>query len=216
MSELAPEAGGKCEELALLVRRAAELGCQRVTLHVPKVRKCDFAGERDALLAQAGRVLAPLAQSRIAIGIENMHWTAGDTEETRRYGCTIGECREWLALMRQALPECAVGFHLDIGHARNNGVWASRQPVGAWYAALGRELNGMHIHQVRRNPDGSFSNHQALTGFYDPLIALGGLFLAWRGGILNHVPMFLEVRGNGGPASYEALTAALDGPSARA
>ena len=209
LSELAPAQDGAEAELAATVRRAVELGCQRVTLHVPRVGKCDYPAERDALLAQAGRVLAPLAEAGIAIGVENMHWKAGDTEETRRFGCTIEECREWIALLRRTLPGATVGFHLDIGHARNNGVWGSRQPLGLWYAALGGELNGMHIHQVEQKADGTFGNHRELTGFYDKLITLSGLFYAWNHGVIRQVPMFLEVLGTGGMASYSALTGKL-------
>ena len=58
---------------------------------------------------------------------------------------------------------------------------------------MGGLVNGWHLHQVAYH-DGKFTNHTPLTGWYDKLISLGGLFMALRAGQLNHAPMFLESR----------------------
>ena len=54
-------------------------------------------------------------------------------------------------------------------------------------------VNGWHLHQVASG-HGTFNNHAPLTGWYDKLISLGGLFMALRAGQLNDAPMFLESR----------------------
>ena len=133
--------------------------------------------------------------------------TPGETPDTRSFGYTPEECRTLLADLRR-IPGLAIGFHLDIGHARNNAPYSSLFPVGSWYEQLGAECNGMHLHQVVLDAQGTMHNHKPLLGFFDKLIALSSLILARRDGLLRPAPMFLEVRDGQGPASYSALAAA--------
>ena len=183
---------------------ARALGCDRVTLHVPKLKADALAVYRDAVTDAYARALAPLAGTDTAIGIENMHMTPGETPATRSFGYTPEECQTLLADLRR-IPGLAIGFHLDIGHARNNAPYSTLFPVGSWYEQLGAECNGMHLHQVVLDAQGTMHNHKPLLGFFDKLIALSSLILARRDGLLRPAPMFLEVRDGQGPASFLAL-----------
>ncbi|MBQ7721703.1 MAG: TIM barrel protein [Kiritimatiellae bacterium] len=189
------------------VRQACEtalsLGCDRVTIHVPGVKAREWESRKDEVVAAYMRALAPLAGSRVAIGVENMH-TTGEAPEERGFGFIPQECAELIGLLREAVGP-SVGFHFDIGHARNNRPFDSRYPIGVWYSSLGGLCNGMHIHQVVTRPGGGMENHLPLTGFFDKLIPLSSLILARREGLLNRAPMFIEVRGGAGPASWSAL-----------
>jgi hypothetical protein len=192
------------ETLARSCRAAVALGCNRATLHVPAIPVAEYAASRQLVLDAHARALEPFAGSGVAIGVENMHMVPpGDTVGQRRFGYTPDECARQIALLRE-IPGLTVGFHCDIGHARNNAPFSTRYPVGACYELLGSECNGMHLHQVVDN-GGRYSNHKPLTGFFDKLISLSSLVLARREGILPRVPMFLEIREGQGPASYEAL-----------
>jgi hypothetical protein len=99
----------------------------------------------------------------------------------------------WVELLREKFSTDRIGFHLDIGHSRNNAPISGRENLSDWYVEMGSMLNGWHLHQVGYNA-GVFSNHQPLCGFYEKLISLGGLFMALRAGQLKKAPMFLESR----------------------
>ena len=187
-------------------RIALSLGCDRATLHVPKIPAADYETSLDLMRNAYAEALSPLAGSDIAIGVENMHMTAADKEvfPRRRFGYTPEECARQIELLR-SIPGLRVGFHLDIGHARNNAPFSTRYPIGAWYELLGTEVNGMHVHQVEQAPDGTFLNHRPLTGFFESLISLSSLVMARQRGILPRAPMFLEVRDGLGPESWLAL-----------
>ncbi len=227
-----PEGPQGVDSVRATCETVLRLGCNRVTLHVPgiPVRDCvadgnagnreqgtgnreQGTGNREQRADLAGvidtyaRALAPLAGTGVAIGIENMHMTSGETPNRRNYGYTPDECRALIDALR-ALPGLDIGFHLDIGHARNNAPSSSLFPVGTWYEQLGAECNGMHIHQVVQDEQGKMHNHKPLLGFFDKLIALSSLILARRDGLLRPVPMFLEVRDGLGPESLLALRAA--------
>ncbi|MBE6379575.1 MAG: hypothetical protein E7047_01450 [Lentisphaerae bacterium] len=194
----------KLLEHALL---AHKLGCDRVTLHVPRVTASEFANQKERLLEQFGASLQVLLANDITIGIENLHTCAGkNTFETRNFGCTIDECREWILLLRERFNTDKIGFHLDIGHARNNAPLSGKENLSDWYCRMGDLINGWHLHQVEHK-DGEFFNHQPLTGFYGKLISLGGMFMALRAGQLpGSTPMFLEARTwEGNVKAYTAL-----------
>ncbi len=225
---------------------ARAIGCNRVTLHVPRISVSDFSalnqsdrstsiknaplpqeefsifhspfsirvgGGPAAVTAAYAQSLAPLAGTGIAVGIENLHMVPGETEDARGYGYTPDECKALLEDLRQ-IDGVDIGFHLDIGHARNNAPYSTLFPIGSWYEQLGACCNGMHIHQVVMDEKGKMHNHKPLLGFFDKLISLASLVLARRDGLLPSAPMFLEVRDNQGPASLLALRQAIDAAAA--
>lgn len=185
------------------------MGCDRVTLHVPhfSVGASKNTDIYQAVLKSTAKVAEILVSSGIKVGIENMHMTPKEKpDDNRRYGYTTAECLRWINDLRSSVsrPEL-VGYHFDIGHARNNAPYSSLEPVSSWLAAMGPDFNGMHLHQIRHNPDGSMENHTPLLQLYQPLISLASLFLAWHKGAIRHSPMFLEIRGGTGPESLLTL-----------
>jgi len=189
--------------------RAVRLGCDRVTLHVPAVKAADFPGRQEVLLANFQERMSPILDSPIDIGIENLHTSPGKEDDWHRnYGCTIGECRFWIELLRATTGSKRLGFHLDIGHARNNRPFNSAENVSDFYAELGGITNGCHFHQVTPNPQpGDSGNHTPFRGLYEKFISLAGYFLAWRAGQFPlNPPVYLEIRGNGlGLETYNTL-----------
>ncbi len=196
-------------ELTGAVRKALDLRCDRVTCHVPRGTVDDCLPRLEELADRTAGILRRLTDNGIAIGIENLHMRPGDPSDGRRgFGFLPAECRRWITLLRERCgPE--TGFHLDIGHARNNAPFSAYHPLSDWYASLGAELNGMHLHQVRLEPDGRLVNHTAFTEPFGMLIPLSSLFLAWRSGQLRHAPMFLEIREGSMLDSWKQLRAAL-------
>ena len=215
--------GGKCLSLhlpnltakddggALLAsaERALRLGCQRVTLHVPAVTATAFPEQKERLLENFLVRMVPLLNAPVDIGIENLHTYEGKREDDKRnYGCTIKECRDWIEMIRTASGDARIGFHLDIGHARNNAPFNSRENLSDYYAEMGAMVNGCHFHQVVSKPAaGDSGNHNPFTGLYTKMISLAGYFLAWRTGqFALNPPVFLEIRGSGlGIQNYNKL-----------
>jgi hypothetical protein len=185
------------------VALCCDLGVDRVTVHVPRARVVDLADweVRDQLLRVFALGLAPLVEHGIAIGIENLHRNRGEAEDDQRgFGYLPDECLEWVAELRRSLPGGTVGFHLDIGHARNNSPFSQNWTLGRWYAAVGREVVGYHLHQVT-----SKGNHQPFADPFAPLLSLASFFWAWRTGQLQPAPMILEIRPESGCPSWKRL-----------
>ena len=181
-------------ELRQAAECAVRLHCERVTLQVPKVTAAKYPAEREHLLDRFAKDLEPVLKNKLTIGIENLHThPEARTDDRRNFGCTIEECRTWIELLRERFAPAKIGFHMDLGHARNNAPFSGRENLSDYYCELGHLVNGWHFHQVVQSKDG-FLNHQKLTGFYDKLISLGGWFMAWRRGQLAPAPVFLEVR----------------------
>ena len=198
-------------ELENAVRFAIESGCSRVTWHVPRVPQKEFESARDALTAAAERPLRRLLAAGIEIGIENLHIVPGESAADRNFGCTPAECRIWIEFLRKKFA-CGspLGFHFDLGHARNNGTLATRFTISDWFEELGSDVNGFHLHQVTVQPDGSFRNHMPLTEPFGKLISLASLFLAWKRGDVKPAPMFLEIREGDPVESLLRLRSALN------
>lgn len=204
------------EELRNAAVAARLIGCDRLTLHVPRCSVAEYANQkiRQALLSATAKALTEANLTGIAVGIENLHRSSTEAaDETRGFGYTIDECEAWLNLLGETIAPLEAGFHFDIGHARNNAPFSSLQPIASWLAALGTRTNGCHLHQVSLSADGKLSNHMPILELYGPLISFSSLLLAWRNGILRHVPMFLEVRGGRGPESLLAMRRLFVSPS---
>lgn len=199
-------------ELNEAVACAGRLGAQRVTVHVPAVPLPTMRKRPEvyaALLSGTCDCLRPLAAAGIAIGVENMHMTAHDhVGNDRGFGYIPSECQEWITALRGELGVSAVGFHLDIGHARNNNWYASLYNISEWYAEMGGWMNGCHLHQYCQ-VDGRYGNHYPLLDLFGGYMSLSSLFMSWRLGQFRHVPMFLEIRGEPSIGSYCALRDAL-------
>ncbi len=199
------------DELRQAMEQALRIRADAITFHVPRVPVGEFDAASDNLLQAAVEILTPLKQAGIMIGIENLHMNRWETpDSTRGFGYTPDECRQWIDRLRAALGYPLIGLHLDIGHARNNAPYASAYPLSVWYARLGHTITGLHLHQVHLAPDSSFENHKPLTSLFGGVISLSSLFLAWRDHSLNHAPLYLEIRGETGIHSLQALRRELN------
>ena len=179
------------EELVQTVRRWRGLGAAQFTLHVPKasIAELSLAENMERMVEIYAHVIEAAEDS--TIGIENMHMTAADTVENRRFGYVPQEQRQFIELLRKRLPQADIGPLLDIGHARNNLPFSSIYNLSEWYRQLGPELRAMHIHQVITDDTG-YHNHQAIRGLFTRLISLSSLLYSWRNGLLRRCPIFIE------------------------
>jgi hypothetical protein len=200
-----------------LLRLGLQSGLQALTVHPPRAPvKLMQPGSRVwRTVAEAFcRLMEPAVARGVRVTIENLHMNAREApDESRRYGYLPSECLAWVEELRSRLGGEAVGVLLDLGHARNNDPFASEFTLGAWYALVGRQAAGYHLHQVVAM-DGSMSNHQPVTGLHGPLISLSSFLWAWHTGQLNHAPVFIEVpEAEGQRASLHALRRGLGLPS---
>lgn len=176
---------------------AKEWGADGLTVHVPSVRLGDMSQGSEAWEALLGCYveLVRRAGDKMAIGIENLHMKHGETDGDRNFGYAPHEVAVWIDAINEAVGQPGrVGHVLDVGHARNNGILASRYPVGRWYELMGDRTVAYHIHQTVRI-DGELKNHRPLTDWFGPMISYASFLYAWETKMLNHVPVFLEVRG---------------------
>jgi hypothetical protein len=139
------------------------------------------------------RLTAPAVAQGVVVAVENMHMAARETpDDSRRYGYLPAECLAWVEELRLRLGHGSVGMLLDLGHARNNDPFASEFILGVWYALVGRQVAGYHLHQVVETSQGMM-NHQPVRDLHGPLISYSSFLWAWRAGQLNHAPAFIEV-----------------------
>jgi sugar phosphate isomerase/epimerase/predicted phosphodiesterase len=184
------------ESLEAASRAAVKLGCNGVTLHVPRC----FADELDTpeKISSAASVTAKniklLFENNISVGVENLHTNEAERAEKRyKFGCTGVECMAFINALRALYPGKKIGLHLDIGHARNNMPFSRTETLSDWYADYGHEIVAMHIHQVNRTTV-PWKNHTGFDHFYGMLISLSSLAMARRCGQIGKVPMILELR----------------------
>lgn len=181
------------------------LNADALTMHPPRVsveliKSDSVKNELLQLYAYAVNSVAP----SVKIGIENLHLKKGENEMNRDFGYTPDEVSFWIDEINKILSnEGRVGHVLDVGHARNNGVFAQRFPIGKWYACMGGKTIGYHIHQVVR-ANNEFSNHKPIEDWFGPMISYASFFYCWKHNVLNHVPIFLEVKG------YENFKKSID------
>lgn len=192
---------------------ALTVNCDRVTVHVPRLISIEYDTKRYQIINEYRSLLMPLIAKNITVGIENLHTSKGKTaDDQRNFGCTIEECRDFISALRESCGSDLIGFHLDIGHARNNAPISAVQNVSDYYNAEGLPINGFHFHQVAVREDGSFQNHAPIVGLYDKLISLSGYFIARRAGELPaDAPVILEINTpGGGIESYKRIKALFD------
>ena len=179
---------------------ALALNVDMLTMHVPR---CPIgiitkhADIRNRLLNGYADTFKTVLAHGITVGIENLHMNPGEKPDNERgFGYTPPECREWINSLREKTDSDRIGFHFDIGHARNNAPYSSIYNISQWFAEMGSLITGYHLHQVERNSEGCFFNHRPVTGMFGPLISFSSLFAAWNCKQINHAPMYLEIRDN--------------------
>lgn len=190
------------------VKKGVDLGIEHFTIHVPKASIIEMAnkGSLDKICEFYCQTMG--AAPNATFGIENMHMVEGEDEFNRRFGYTPNEQISIIKELQGCLPNQKIGAVLDIGHARNNGVFYQRYSLSQWYEALRGHIVAMHLHQVTNAPDG-LHNHTPITGWYQSLISLASFIREWQNNTFNGALLFIECRG-GWESSYaffrEALT----------
>ncbi len=194
---------------------AMEAGVDSLTVHVP--RSSARAMER----VQAGRpeptgcflafaetyasLFTEAARAGVGIAIENIHNPANTPADSpdREFATRIDEYLRWIDAVAHEMadvPGASVGALLDVGHARNNGGDLDNlQPLGDWYARLGRRILGYHVHQVDTDPvTGALSNHHEISDLFGSRISFAGFLWAWSTHQITRGPLFVEVRDDEG------------------
>ena len=193
---------------------ALTLNADMLTMHVPRCPVgllTKHADIRNLLLNAYVDTLKTVLASGITVGIENLHMNPGENPDTERgFGYTPPECLDWINALREVTGSGKIGFHFDIGHARNNAPYSSLYSISQWFAELGSLITGYHLHQVEINSEGRFINHRPITGMFGPLISFSSLFAAWNKEQINHAPMYLEIRDNGALGSLDCFRKYLD------
>ena len=186
---------------------AIKLGCSRLTIHVPKCSTAMLKQSdcRKKMLEAYAYIIKKALPYNVSVGIENMHMTGKDScDENRRFGYIPQECKQWISELRHICSSDKIGFHFDIGHARNNAPFSSIYAVSTWFAELGEYINGYHLHQVKVDKSGKFINHQPITEPFGTLISYASFFLAWQMKQIAHAPIFIETSQNA-DISYDIL-----------
>ena len=192
------------EELRAHVERALEAGVHSVTMHVPRVA-APLMEEEGAATTLYGefvelyaRVFEAPVRAGLRLSIENLHNGPGTPVEDpeRKFATTIDEYLRWIDALEERIPQGRIGAHLDVGHARNNGgPLDNMQPLGDWYAQLGRRIVGFHIHQVGAHPEtGKLANHLEIGSLFGRRISYAGFLHAWSQRKIARMPLFVEVR----------------------
>jgi len=184
---------------------AKTINADGITMHPPKVKISELDEAYDLFL-ELYKYAAESMSDKVKIGIENLHKEYGETDNDRSFGYIPKEVTMWIDAINDAVgKENRVCHTLDVGHARNNGVFAQMFPISRWYEIMGKRTVAYHIHQVIPH-DGKMKNHTAIENWFGPMISYVSFFYAWEKEIINHVPIFLEVRGH---ANYEKSVSAL-------
>lgn len=191
-------------ELEKSVELSVALEAEQVTVHLPgfdsNYQNNDTFFKK--IIADYAEILRPLVDNEITIGFENMHLQPEETHG--RFGCSPAEALKWINEFRLHTGYKLTGLHFDQGHARNNGIFGRDFNISQWYALTGHLITGYHLHQVNTTPEGMI-NHTEYISPYGKLIPLTSFFAAWHENIINHAPVFLEIRGEGIPSSLTML-----------
>ncbi len=184
------------------VHYAFAINADGLTMHPPRVKKCDMpqGGETWQAFLDLYVYAVKNVGEHVKIGIENLHMSASEISQSvdaneLHFGYTPEEVALWIDSINESVGEQnRVGHLLDIGHARSNGSYASIYTSSRWYEMMGKKTVGYHIHQVIA-ADGHTLNHNAIENWFGPLISYVSFFYAWEQNMINHVPVFLEVKG---------------------
>ena len=176
---------------------AKALGVNGLTIHPPKAKVGEVADREvyESFLTYYAEAVESVGDS-VHVGIENMHMTEGEKNDLNRcFGCSPEEVLSWIDAINERLGKKGrVGQTLDVGHARNNGIIASTDPISRWYEKMGNRAVAYHIHQTVKEGKG-LKNHCPIDDWFGPMISYVSFLYAWDVGMINHVPVFLEVKG---------------------
>jgi len=180
------------------LERALTLDVQHLTLHPPHVPVGEMTPGSDTWMRIADIVTAalePVTDTDVVLAVENLHLNPDEpADEHRCFGYLPAECHGWIEELRARLGPERVAFMLDIGHARTNGAYNNRFGLGQWFATMGKEIAGYHIHQVRAL-ENRLKGHLQIDNVFGPNLSFAAFFWAWKRHQINHCPMFIEVRG---------------------
>lgn len=186
-----------------------------ITVHPPEISNEIMlqTAAFDLIADAVADVLRPVVQAGIDVLVENNH-TQQETPVDplmRRYGCSPLEMVGWRNALNERLGKDACHLRFDVGHARNNEPLNEPYPIGKWYALIGSEIHGYHLHQVVVDPEAkAMRNHAPILGIHDGFISFDGFLWAWRDGLLKHAPVILEIRdGEGACETWKRLQSLL-------
>ena len=190
---------------------AMESGVDSLTVHVPRASaRAMERGRADRrepggcfldFVETFANLFMEAARGGVGIAIENIHNPANTPADSpdREFATRIDEYLRWIDAVANDMadvPGARVGALLDVGHARNNGGDLDNlQPLGDWYARLGRRILGYHIHQVDTDPaTGRLSNHHEISDLFGSRISFAGFLWAWSTHQITRGPLFVEIR----------------------
>lgn len=126
---------------------AVKVGADGLTMHPMRVLKPDMPqnGSLWNLLKELYANAVKSVGDNVKIGIENLHMTDSEQcinidESKLHFGYTSGEVALWIDTVNKAVGNPKrVGHVFDIGHARNNGNYASIYLSSKWFELLGKK-----------------------------------------------------------------------------
>lgn len=179
------------------VRIVKTVGAETVTIHPPRaVCIGDMSAD-----SPVWKYLVNYFYERISClpegtkaGIENIHSSAREKDDEERFfGYTPKEIINFVDALNKKFGFERVGIVFDIGHARNNGPHSGKNTIGVWEKMVGDRTTAYHIHQV--GAGNGYVNHTAIDNWAGgPYICFTTFLWAWQSGIINHRPMFMEMR----------------------
>lgn len=181
---------------------AQEIGVNHLTVHVPQVPAHIMANQDiwTQFEEAYNTIFRNAVSSGIRLAIENIHNDVGvkPTDLTCKFATDIPTYLKWITALQAQfadLPNAQVGAHFDVGHARNNGEYGNLYPLADWYAQIGKQILGYHIHQIRTDSTtGKIANHKEMFSLFEQRISYAGFLHAWSTQQLNRAPLFVEIR----------------------
>ena len=168
----------------------------RITIHVPDCILGEAAEKLPAILDLDAKLLMPLVQAGIKVGIENYHMKANKkADETRPIGYIPEELLLIVNGLRERCQSDLVGCHLDIGHAYSNHPYTEKYPLTEWFRQCGSLLNGLHLHQFEyaaTEEKPYLVGHALISCRNTGHPNLHPLYDAWEKQVF-HAPMILEI-----------------------
>ncbi len=111
---------------------AKAVGAQGLTMHPPRVKKCDMTDEVYDEFLKLYVFAVETVGEKVNVGIENLHMERGEDVMSDEccFGYTPDEVSSWIDAINETIQKPGrVGHTLDVGHARNNGPVSQRYPI---------------------------------------------------------------------------------------